>query len=93
MDTVDRGFLVQGRVQGVGFRWWTRQTASALGVVGSVQNLPDGSVHVAARADEATLRRFADNLRKGPALARVKDVREIPVELPDEISAFTIEHG
>ena len=92
MTTIDRGFLVRGRVQGVGFRWWTRQTAVALGVVGTVENLSDGSVRVAARAGERTIQEFADKLRSGPALARVDEVEEVPVRLPSDLDAFTIEH-
>jgi acylphosphatase len=40
--------LVSGRVQGVGFRWWTRSQALRLGLVGSASNLPDGRVEVVA---------------------------------------------
>ncbi|NNF11744.1 MAG: acylphosphatase, partial [Gemmatimonadetes bacterium] len=38
MEGVTKGFVIRGRVQGVGFRWWTRQAAETLGVVGTVQN-------------------------------------------------------
>lgn len=87
----ERGFLLHGRVQGVGFRWWTRKTADRLGVVGTVKNLPDGSVEVMARAEEDALARFADKLRQGPSVARVEDVEELPCRLPDGIDSFRIE--
>jgi acylphosphatase len=45
---------VRGRVQGVGFRWWTRALAHDLGLVGSAANLPDGSVEVVAEGPEET---------------------------------------
>lgn len=93
METSDREFFIKGRVQGVGFRWWTRRTADALGVVGTVENLPDGSVRVAARADEATMRVFADKLREGPGMAQVTEIVEEPAELPEGLDAFTIERG
>lgn len=92
MKTVDKGFVIRGRVQGVGFRWWTRQTATRLGVVGTVENLPDGSVRVEARADEDAMKGMADKLRTGPAMARVDEVVEVPVALPPELNSFTIEH-
>ena len=41
-----RAYRIVGRVQGVGFRWWTRRTAERLSLYGSVRNLTDGSVEV-----------------------------------------------
>jgi acylphosphatase len=46
---------VHGRVQGVGFRWWTRSRALELGLVGSASNLPDGRVEVVAEGPKAAL--------------------------------------
>ena len=69
-----RGFLVCGRVHGVGFRWWTHRRASALGLGGTVQNRPDGTVEVHAAGDVETLAAFATELAVGPAMARVEGV-------------------
>ncbi|MDX1494785.1 MAG: acylphosphatase [Longimicrobiales bacterium] len=88
--TVEKGFLLRGRVQGVGFRWWTRQTAQGLGLVGTVENLPDGTVRVMARGSEETVERLADKLRQGPPMARVDGVEEVPGELPAGADDFTI---
>lgn len=88
----ERGFLLHGRVQGVGFRWWTRKTAERLGVVGTVKNLSDGSVEVMARAEEEAMERFATKLRTGPSMARVERVEDVTCTLPDGIDAFRIEH-
>ena len=87
----EQGFRLHGRVQGVGFRWWTRKTAEAMGISGTVKNLDDGSVEVMARADEEILQRFADKLRDGPATARVERVEEVPVELSSALDSFHIE--
>lgn len=92
MESVEKGFVIRGRVQGVGFRWWTRQTAKALGVVGTVENRPDGTVRVMARGDAQSVAALADKLRKGPGLARVDRVEEVAVELPPEMDSFNIEH-
>ena len=46
---------VRGRVQGVGFRWWTRDQLSRLGLTGSARNLDDGSVEIVARGDAAAI--------------------------------------
>ena len=69
-----RGFRVRGRVQGVGFRWWTRRKASDLGLRGTVRNRPDGSVEVHAAGEPATLEAFAAELEVGPLGARVEGV-------------------
>jgi acylphosphatase len=69
---------VTGRVQGVGFRWWTRSLAVRLGVTGTVRNLPDGSVAVHARGTDDQLRRLATQLAQGPPGAHVASVDPLP---------------
>jgi acylphosphatase len=69
-----RGFRVRGRVQGVGFRWWTESRASNLGLRGTVGNRPDGTVEVHAAGDVETLEAFAAELEVGPPMARVDGV-------------------
>ncbi len=69
-----RGFLVRGRVQGVGFRWWTRRRASDLDLRGTVRNRPDGTVEVHAAGELETLEAFAAELEVGPLGARVEGV-------------------
>jgi acylphosphatase len=64
-------FRVDGRVQGVSFRYFVLTTAERLGVVGWVRNCPDGSVEGGASGRREQLDRFAQALRRGPALARV----------------------
>ncbi len=73
-----RGFRVRGRVQGVGFRWWTRLRASDLGLRGTVRNRPDGTVEVHAAGDLETLEVFANELEVGPPMARVEGVDGLP---------------
>ncbi|HSR41760.1 MAG TPA: acylphosphatase [Longimicrobiales bacterium] len=81
-----RGYRITGRVQGVGFRWWTRKTGERLGVRGTVRNLPDGAVEVHAAGSGELLDRFEEELRGGPSSARVEEVRrmESRKELPDD---------
>lgn len=73
-EEVGRTFVVSGRVQGVGFRWWARSTAAALGLRGTVRNRPDGGVEVRAWGDTAALDRLERELWSGPPAARVRAV-------------------
>ena len=79
-EQLQKGFRVTGRVQGVGFRWWTKNTADELSVRGTVKNLPDGSVEVHARAEPDVMEVFAGKLEEGPWPARVEQVESIPSE-------------
>ncbi|MFW5947016.1 MAG: acylphosphatase [Gemmatimonadota bacterium] len=74
--TERRAYRITGTVQGVGFRWWTRKTASALNIRGFVRNARDGSVEVEAEGSEADLDAFEERLRQGPAGARVRGFQE-----------------
>jgi acylphosphatase len=80
----EAGFRVSGRVQGVGFRWWTRSLATRLGLSGSVRNLPDGSVEVHARGSDDGLRALRAELAEGPSGARVDHVESLPFS-PDGV--------
>jgi acylphosphatase len=64
-------YLVQGRVQGVGYRYFAMREAESLGVTGFARNLPDGTVEVVGEGPEEALSRFEEKLRAGPAFARV----------------------
>ena len=86
-----RAYRLVGRVQGVGFRWWTRGVAEELGVGGSVRNLADGSVEVRAVGPEDALDHFEERLRLGPRLARVDRVERIEAD-PIADAGFRIEH-
>ena len=64
-------FLVQGRVQGVGFRWFVHREASQLDLRGWVRNTEDGDVEVVAHGEEAVLAELRTSLRRGPRGSRV----------------------
>lgn len=74
----EAGFRVTGRVQGVGFRWWTRSLATELGLTGAVRNLTDGSVSVHARGSDAQLAALRTRLADGPPGAHVTVVESVP---------------
>ncbi len=65
---------VSGKVQGVGFRFYTHKTAIELGVKGFVKNERDGSVYIEAEAEADVMEIFVDWINKGPEWARVDKV-------------------
>jgi len=67
---------VVGRVQGVGFRYFTERVAEEIGLAGYVMNRPDGSVEVMAEGERSTLEQFLERLKQGPSGARVERVEE-----------------
>ncbi len=72
-----RAYRIRGRVQGVGFRWWTERVARDLELGGHVRNLPDGSVEVHVAGDQEALATFESALHDGPPAARVADVEPV----------------
>jgi acylphosphatase len=74
-DEVSRAVRVEGRVQGVGFRWWTVHTARGLGVRGWVSNLPDGAVEAHFSGTPDRVNELEAALQEGPVGARVDRVR------------------
>jgi len=75
-DQKTQRWIVTGRVQGVSFRWFTRQNALELGLEGFVRNLADGSVEVQVNGSEQDLAQLRARLREGPPSARVEEIRE-----------------
>jgi acylphosphatase len=83
--------IVHGRVQGVSFRFYTRDEADALGLTGWVANQDDGSVEVVAEGPRAMLDRLAAWLQHGPPAARVTNVQINFLPPTDQFDRFTIE--
>ncbi len=87
-----RNFLIEGRVQGVGYRRWAASKALALGLSGWVRNLASGAVEVQAQGETDALEELEILLGEGPASARV--TRVTAVEKPPEggEQSFYIRH-
>lgn len=68
-------WIVSGRVQGVGFRHFTIRAARALGLRGTVRNVPDGTVEVRAAGPDERLDALRERLREGPPPALVEGIR------------------
>lgn len=81
MSRIRRHVVVQGRVQGVSFRWTCKEAADRLGVAGWVRNRPDGTVEVVAEGDETAVDELLAWCRRGPRHAVVSDV-QVSIEQP-----------
>jgi acylphosphatase len=86
-----RRFIVRGRVQGVGFRWFVEREAHILGVAGWVRNNADGSVEVLAQGTRDQLSGLRSRLREGPRAARVDGVEEKETSPAAGVTSFRIE--
>jgi acylphosphatase len=89
--TEARRFIVRGRVQGVGFRWFVEREAHILGIAGWVRNNADGSVEVLAQGTHDQLSGLRSRLREGPRAARVDNVEESEAKPSTSINSFRIE--
>jgi acylphosphatase len=87
---VARRYLVSGRVQGVGFRFFTEDTALREGVSGYVRNLPDGRVEAVVEGDVAAVSRVEQALWNGPPGARVEQVEVEPIVPTGRASSFRV---
>lgn len=81
--------LITGRVQGVGFRYHTRNRAEEYNIKGFVRNEVDGSVYIEASGEESNLEQFIEWCRSGPRLARIDTFCTKTLELRD-YSGFSV---
>ena len=86
---VARRFVISGRVQGVGFRWFVHDAATREGAAGWVTNLLDGRVEAFVEGDQDAVTRVERALRSGPPGARVERVTVIDEE-PGGAKSFSI---
>ncbi|MBE7372373.1 acylphosphatase [Dermacoccus barathri] len=80
---------ITGHVQGVSFRAYTVDRARELGLIGWVENLDDGSVHVRAQGDPDAVESLVDWCHDGPSAARVDDV-EVRDVAPESVDDFSV---
>ena len=86
-----RKYVVIGRVQGVGFRFFTENWANRLGLSGYVKNCADGTVEAYAVGDAKALDEFKAHLEEGPRSARVDHVQEIEEQVKISTGRFVVE--
>jgi len=76
-DASRAGIVLEGRVQGVGFRWWARREANGLGLRGTIRNRSDGSVEVHVSGAPGPLAAFLAALEEGPPGAVITRARSV----------------
>ena len=91
MTSVGAELRVRGLVQGVGYRYFARRRAAALGLTGWVRNEPDGSVLILAEGDQGAIADLAAELKAGPSAAAVSDVTVTWREFTGRYSSFDIQ--
>jgi len=87
--TVSKRWFISGTVQGVGFRYFVQNKATALGLSGWARNLDDGRVEVYASGPENRISDLAAALHIGPRMAQVRSVEEREAE-PQAHSGFSV---
>ena len=90
---IAKKYLITGRVQGVGYRYFADRWAAQLGICGYVTNLWDGNVEVYAIGDAVALEEFKHQLAEGPRSARVASVDESDAVVDKRYNHFRIEGG
>ena len=81
--------VIEGRVQGVGFRYSAKKEAESLGIKGSVQNIHDGSVFVTAQGEKEAMNNFVKWCYKGPPGAIVRNIEKVQGKT-EEFSEFRL---
>jgi len=87
-----RQYLFAGRVQGVGFRYSTKNLAKGFDVLGWVKNLPDGRVELQIQGDEEELDEFIQELHDSSLGHHIQEQEERTVPLLDDVQGFSIQH-
>jgi len=91
MPEICRHVLVSGRVQGVGFRWYARETAERLGLGGWVKNLTDGRVELWLEGRDQAVEAMLVWLERGPPAAHVKNL-EVVERASEGLRTFSVRH-
>lgn len=87
---IGRRYVVTGRVQRVGFRFFVEDAARRENIRGYVRNQHDGSVEIMAEGDQDAVLRFERAVRRGPSGARVDDVETTELEPSGRFAGFTV---
>jgi acylphosphatase len=84
--------IVGGRVQGVGFRYFTRDIAGEMNLTGYVRNADDGRVEIEVQGDGEMVEKFVEKVRVGPQLSRVTSYTTSDMKIVEHESEFIVRH-
>ena len=84
--------IVEGKVQGVGFRYFTQEQAQYHGLAGWVRNLPDGNVELEVEGDDETIEVFLEAIKTKNRFARVEQIQHKISEAENTEKDFVIKH-
>lgn len=87
---IAKHYIVSGRVQGVGFRYFTQRSAAQHAISGWVRNTPEGRVEIEAEGDAEAMRQFESEISTGPSGARVDQVDRTEIAVAPNRTAFVI---
>jgi len=85
-------FFVSGKVQGVGFRYFTYKVAKELDLNGYVRNTYDGKVEIIASGSEKSIEKFVKSIKKGPTFSKVLDLEINKIEMNEQYGSFVIKY-
>lgn len=84
--------LLSGRVQGVGFRYFTESIASKYGISGYVKNTINRKVEIVGQGDDEELRQFFEEVKKGPAFSVITNVKSLELDNSKKYNIFEIKY-
>lgn len=88
---IARKFLISGRVQGVGYRYFAQRSAARYQILGYVRNLPDRRVEVWAEGASQAVDEFKNDLVAGPTYSKVEQIEETVIDPTRLYTSFRIE--
>jgi acylphosphatase len=91
-ENVRAHLFIDGRVQGVGYRYFAAHVAAYLGLAGWVRNLPDRGVEVVFEGNRQKIEQAIQLCYEGPPFARVTNIEIIWHEQPEGLTDFQINH-
>lgn len=94
MDQSKKHIRISGRVQGVGFRYFTRQNAESLNIKGWVKNLAGGDVEAVLVGEKKNVNQIIERIKEGPRMARVDnlEIDEESEKLNERFSGFSVRY-
>ena len=91
-NAIRKSITVSGKVQGVGFRYFVRQEARALGITGWVMNLKDGTVTMEAQSSPQILEQLIEKLKKGNGFSKVVQLKSYDLKVVEGENKFGIKY-